>query len=66
MARRPTRDEADLMYAERQRALLARIHAHRRAGRSTDEAEMPMTVAIATYTDRLDAELELVDGRGVG
>jgi len=51
------------MYAERQRELLARINAHRRAGRSTDEAEMPMTVATATYTDSepFDAERRLLD-----
>ncbi len=51
------------MYPERQRELLARINAHRRAGRSTDEAEATMMIATATYTDpeRLDAERSLLD-----
>ncbi len=50
------------MRPERQRELLARVNAHRRAGRSTDEAEATMTVPTATYTDpdRLAAERRLL------
>ncbi len=46
------------MRPEQQRELLARVNAHRRAGRATDEAEATMPVSTATYTDpdRLAAE----------
>ena len=51
------------MHAERQGELLARINAHRRAGRATDEADATMRVATATYTDpgRLATERSLLD-----